>query len=110
MIISIDHGNKNIKCMHKTFTSGLISSTVPFSIAGDCLYYNGIYYALTETVSPRPFTVMMTASLFCHCSLSLMNCRALENMCQAVQQTLIWLLGFRPGISENSTHLSRNTL
>ena len=52
MIISIDHGNKNVKSMHKTFTSGLISSTVPFSISGDCLYYNGMYYALTDERIP----------------------------------------------------------
>ena len=52
MIISIDHGNKNIKVKSKTFTSGLISSTVPFSIAGDYLCYNGMYYALTDERIP----------------------------------------------------------
>ncbi len=52
MIISLDHGNKNIKIKSKTFTSGLISSSVPFSIAGDYLYYNGMYYALTDERIP----------------------------------------------------------
>lgn len=52
MIISVDHGNKNVKSIHKTFTSGLVSSSVPFSIAGDSLYYNGMYYALTEKRIP----------------------------------------------------------
>lgn len=70
MIISVDHGNKNIKSIHKTFTSGLISSTVPFSIAGDYLYYNGMYYSLTgeripymrdKTVDDRFFILTLFA-------------------------------------------------
>ncbi len=52
MIISLDHGNKNIKIKSKTFTSGLISSSVPFSVTGDYLYYNGMYYALTDERIP----------------------------------------------------------
>ena len=53
MIIGIDHGNKNIKTHSGTvFTSGLLSSAVPFSLAGDTIRYNGTYYALTEERIP----------------------------------------------------------
>lgn len=53
MIIGIDHGNKNIKTHSgKVFTSGLISNSVPFSIAGDYIKYNGTYYALTDDRIP----------------------------------------------------------
>lgn len=53
MIIGIDHGNKNIKTHSGTvFTSGLLSSTVPFSLAGDYMKYNGVYYTLTEERIP----------------------------------------------------------
>lgn len=52
MIISIDHGNKNCKTLHKTFTSGLQSSTVPFPLCEETLYYNGKYYTLTEDRIP----------------------------------------------------------
>ena len=53
MIIGIDHGNKNIKTHSGiVFTSGLLSSTVPFSLAGDYIKYNGAYYTLTEERIP----------------------------------------------------------
>lgn len=52
MIISIDHGNKNVKTVHKIFTSGLMSSEIPFPLSSDSLYYNGKYYALTDERIP----------------------------------------------------------
>lgn len=52
MIISIDHGNKQIKTVHcPPFTSGLkVSSTVPFG--KDILKYEGDYYALSNQRIP----------------------------------------------------------
>lgn len=52
MIIAIDHGNKQIKTVHKTFTSGLIVSDIPFPLSADSLYYDGKYYALTDERIP----------------------------------------------------------
>lgn len=53
MIIGIDHGNKNIKSHSgKVFTSGLTSSSVPFSISGNYIKYKGMYYALTDERIP----------------------------------------------------------
>lgn len=52
MIIAIDHGNKQIKTVHKTFTSGLISSDIPFPLTSDTIQYNGKYYTLTDERIP----------------------------------------------------------
>lgn len=52
MIISTDHGNKQIKTAHKIFTSGLMTSDVPFPLSSDSLYYKGKYYALTDERIP----------------------------------------------------------
>ena len=52
MIIAIDHGNKNMKTPHKTFTSGLKCSDLPFPLAADSLQYNGKYYMLTDERIP----------------------------------------------------------
>lgn len=52
MIISVDHGNKQIKTVHKIFTSGLMSSDIPFPLSSDSLQYNGKYYALTDERIP----------------------------------------------------------
>lgn len=52
MIISVDHGNKQIKTIHKIFTSGLMSSDIPFPLSSDSLQYNGKYYALTDERIP----------------------------------------------------------
>ena len=52
MIIAIDHGNKQLKTTHKIFTSGLMSSTVPFPLSSESLFYNGKYYALTDERPP----------------------------------------------------------
>ena len=52
MLISIDHGNKQIKTIHHApFTSGLVSSrTEPFN--GETLQYQGTYYALSNQRIP----------------------------------------------------------
>ncbi len=52
MLISVDHGNKQIKTAHKTFTSGLMCSDIPFPLSSDSLFYNGKYYALTDERIP----------------------------------------------------------
>lgn len=52
MLISVDHGNKQIKTVHKTFTSGLMCSDIPFPLSSDSLFYNGKYYALTDERIP----------------------------------------------------------
>ena len=52
MILGIDHGNKQMKVPHKIFTSGLMSSDVPFPLSSDSLYYKGKYYALTDERIP----------------------------------------------------------
>lgn len=48
MLISIDHGNKQVKTIHHApFTSGLVCSEVrPFG--GETLAYQGRYYTLTD--------------------------------------------------------------
>lgn len=51
MLISVDHGNKQIKTVRKVFTSGLRrSDTRP--IGGDILEYEGMYYTLTDQRIP----------------------------------------------------------
>lgn len=52
MIISVDHGNKQIKTIHRTFTSGMMSSDIPFPLASDSMFWNGKYYALTDERIP----------------------------------------------------------
>ena len=52
MIISVDHGNKQIKTIHKAFTSGLMSSDIPFPLAADSMFWNGKYYTLTDERFP----------------------------------------------------------
>ena len=52
MLISIDHGNKQVKTVHHApFTSGLVCSEVrPFG--GETLAYQGRYYTLTDQRIP----------------------------------------------------------
>jgi len=52
MIISIDHGNKQIKTLNRTFTSGLYESDSRPAFGEDVLCYNGKYYALSEERIP----------------------------------------------------------
>ena len=52
MLISIDHGNKQIKTVHKTFTSGLCESDTRPPFGRDVLSYNGKYYTLSDQRIP----------------------------------------------------------
>ena len=52
MILSIDHGNKQIKTVHKTFTSGLYESDTRPPFGRDVLFYNGKYYTLSDQRIP----------------------------------------------------------
>ena len=52
MLISIDHGNKQIKPIHKTFTSGLCESDTRPPFGRDVLSYNGKYYTLSDQRIP----------------------------------------------------------
>lgn len=54
MLISIDHGNKQVKTIHHApFTSGLVCSEVqPFG--GETLTYQGRYYTLTDPADSIP--------------------------------------------------------
>ena len=40
MIISIDHGNRQIKTVHKSFVSGLVESNVRPAFGEDYILYN----------------------------------------------------------------------
>jgi plasmid segregation protein ParM len=48
MLIAIDHGNKQIKCMHRTFTSGLAERDTRPPFGENVLKYRGRYYTLSE--------------------------------------------------------------
>ncbi len=53
MLIAIDHGNRQIKCAHKTFTSGLMESDTRPPFGHDILKCNnGRYYTLSEQRIP----------------------------------------------------------
>ena len=52
MIISIDHGNKQIKTLNRTITSGLYESDSKPAFGEDVLCFNGKYYALSEERIP----------------------------------------------------------
>ena len=53
MIVSVDHGNNNIKVGNeKVFPSGLMESDTYSCLGGDCLYYKGKYYTLTDKRIP----------------------------------------------------------
>lgn len=47
MVISIDHGNKQIKTVHKVFVSGLVESDVRPALGEEYILYNDRYYSLT---------------------------------------------------------------
>lgn len=52
MLIAIDHGNKQIKCAHKTFISGLVESDTFPPFGEDILKFKGRYYTLSEQRIP----------------------------------------------------------
>lgn len=47
MLIAIDHGNKNIKTRHRTFTAGLLASEYA-AYGGETIKFAGQYYTLTD--------------------------------------------------------------
>ena len=48
MLISIDHGNKQIKTNHRTFVSGLRESDTKPPFGKDVLFYKGKYLGCVE--------------------------------------------------------------
>lgn len=52
MLISIDHGNKQIKTKRKTFVAGFVESDTKPPFGQNVLYYNNKYYTLTERRIP----------------------------------------------------------
>ncbi len=52
MLIAIDHGNKLIKCAHKTFTSGLVESNSKPPFGDSIMRYKGKYYTLSDRRIP----------------------------------------------------------
>lgn len=52
MLIAIDHGNKQVKTVHRTFTSGLTDSATRPAFGEDVLQYQGRYYALSNQRIP----------------------------------------------------------
>lgn len=52
MLIAIDHGNKQVKSIHKTFISGLIESKIYPPFGDDILKYEGSYYTLSNQRIP----------------------------------------------------------
>lgn len=48
MVISIDHGNRQVKTVHKVFVSGLVKSSVRPALGEEYILYNNRYFSLTE--------------------------------------------------------------
>lgn len=73
MLIAIDHGNKQMKTVHRTFTSALKESDTRPPFGEEVLGYNGKYYSLTgnripylrdKTVDERFFILSLFAIAF----------------------------------------------
>ena len=73
MLISIDHGNKQIKTNRRTFVAGLHESDTRPPFGQNILHYNGKYYTLSEqripymrdkTVDERYFILTLFAVTF----------------------------------------------
>lgn len=73
MLISIDHGNKQIKTGHRTFVSGLHESDTKPPFGQNVLFYKGKYYTLSDqripymrdkTVDERYFILTLFAVAF----------------------------------------------
>lgn len=52
MLIAVDHGNKQMKTIHKTFTSGLMESNTCPPFGDDVLKYKGRYYTISDQRIP----------------------------------------------------------
>lgn len=48
MLIAIDHGNKQMKTAHHTFSSGLCESDTKPPFGENVLHYKGKYYTLSD--------------------------------------------------------------
>ena len=48
MVISIDHGNRQVKTVHKAFVSGLMESSVRPALGEEYILYSNRYFSLTE--------------------------------------------------------------
>ena len=48
MVISIDHGNRQVKTVHKAFVSGLMEGSVRPALGEEYILYNNRYFSLTE--------------------------------------------------------------
>ena len=48
MVISIDHGNRQVKTVHKVFVSGLVESSVRPALGEEYVLYNNRHFSLTE--------------------------------------------------------------
>ena len=60
MLISIDHGNKQIKTNRRTFVAGLHESDTRPPFGQNILHYNGKYYTsctTTANITPYPSSV-----------------------------------------------------
>ena len=82
MLISIDHGNKQIKTNRRTFVAGLHESDTRPPFGQNILHYNGKYYTLSEqripymrdkTVDERYFILTLFAVAFELALLSLLS-------------------------------------
>lgn len=52
MLIGIDHGNKQMKCIHRIFISGLVQSNTRPPFGDDILRYKDRFYTLSEQRIP----------------------------------------------------------
>lgn len=52
IVIAVDHGNKQVKTVHHTFTSGLEESFSPPALGGKAIKYAGKFYSLSESRIP----------------------------------------------------------
>ena len=52
MLIAVDHGNKQIKTNHRTFTSGFCESNTRPPFGKDVLFYDNKYYTLSDQRIP----------------------------------------------------------
>lgn len=52
MLIAVDHGNKQIKTNHRTFTSGFFESSTRPPFGKDVLFYNNKYYTFSDKRIP----------------------------------------------------------
>ena len=52
MIVAVDHGNKQVKTINKTFVSGFVESSMPPPFGEDVLEFNHRYYSLSDQRIP----------------------------------------------------------